>query len=698
MEHTLAPTNVSQLAERWTIPSNGSDFSAPIVVGDTLYFGSWNGTESAVNASTGAIEWSRFLGTDPCGYNPMGISSTPTYANGTLYLGGGDGYWYALNAKTGAVDWRYFLGAPPSLNNYNWASALVYRNSLYIGVASCFDNPLIPGELLQLNITPPYTVNHTFDVVPPGQTGGSIWTTPALDPANNTLWISTGNEGNDTPPYPPYVNAIVALNASTLTVLGSWQIGSSYVGDDEDFGSTPTLCYTVSGVPMVVATNKNGIAYALDRSNVSSSGSWNPVWTLNTGGGFSSGAFDGHTLYLAGSALYAVNPANGSVYWTNSNVSGVYSALTAANGVVYVGSGSSIYAIDAANGSTLWNVTVPGGGSIVAESVVFNGQLYVPSGNYGAEGNLTAYGIPLTGAATVHPLNGTAPLYTEFRAQAHGGLVPYSYRWEFGDGTAGFGASAGHVYAAGNWTATVWINDSAGRSLEESFRVSVKPHPTDPGLSVSIAATPEQGVAPLEVLLNASEHGGILPPYRYDWSFGDGSNGSGVSVYHRYASAGVFAVNLTVLDSANNSAVATTTLDAVSPLVGTIVSSFRNATCPGSSPLGAIQLVLNATATGGKSPDSYQWTLNNETHLTGAEVVVNYSGPVHVSLTVTDSLGDTSTSAMEITHVVYNFPSCPPSSSSASAATAYVEVGLGAAALLAAGLVVVVIRRRRLRP
>jgi outer membrane protein assembly factor BamB len=128
-ERTIAPSNVSNLTELWTLPENGSDFSAPIVVNNTMYYGSWNGYEYAVNVATGEVEWSDYLGTDPMcgGYQPMGISSTPTYLNGTLYLGGGDGYWYALNATTGDIEWSYNVGALPAVNNYDWASALVYR-------------------------------------------------------------------------------------------------------------------------------------------------------------------------------------------------------------------------------------------------------------------------------------------------------------------------------------------------------------------------------------------------------------------------------------------------------------------------------------------------------------------------------------------------------------------------------------------
>jgi outer membrane protein assembly factor BamB len=394
-ERAIAPSNVSELQPVWTVPDNGSDFSAPIVVDGTVYYGSWSGNETAVNVTTGAVEWSTYLGTDPScgGYTPMGISSTPAYLDGTLFLGGGDGYWYALNASTGQTIWRYLVGTGAD-GFYDWASALLYGHSLYIGIASCFDSPLVPAGLIELNVSGAPTLTAQFNTTPPGQVGESIWTTPAMDPENHTLWLATGNE--NPPGYPINANAIVGLNSTTLNVSGSWQV-PNVAGQDSDFGSTPLLFQTASGVPMVVASNKNGVAYALNRSNISSDGSWAPAWELNTEGGFSGGAFDGQTLYLAGgSTVYAVDPANGSVLWTAGmdGGGGILGSLSWANGLVYAAGGGAVEAIDAANGTVLWSYTLPGGQSAVTEPVVADGHLFVASGDYGTAGYLTAFALP----------------------------------------------------------------------------------------------------------------------------------------------------------------------------------------------------------------------------------------------------------------------------------------------------------------
>ena len=214
---------------------------------------------------------------------PAGSVVNPQYVNGTLYLGGGGGLtsdpdWYALNATTGDVEWQYQVG-PETTNYYNWASALTYHGSLYIGVASLLDNPLVPGQLRELNLTGNHAVSHAFDTVPPGEDGGSIWIPRPVDPTTNTVWVTTGNEATG---YPPFVNAIIGLNATTLNLSGSWQV-PNVSGEDSDFGSTPTLLMMPSGIPLVVASNKDGESYALNRSNIKTTGPWAPIWSLPHG-------------------------------------------------------------------------------------------------------------------------------------------------------------------------------------------------------------------------------------------------------------------------------------------------------------------------------------------------------------------------------------------------------------------------------
>jgi PKD repeat protein len=79
----------------------------------------------------------------------------------------------------------------------------------------------------------------------------------------------------------------------------------------------------------------------------------------------------------------------------------------------------------------------------------------------------------------------------------------------------------------------------------------------------SFTADPPSGEAPLLVLFDATEStdpDGTI--FAYDWDFGDGSTGTGVSPTHGYATDGLFNVTLTVTDDldATNEAMDTITV------------------------------------------------------------------------------------------------------------------------------------------
>ncbi|MCI4373724.1 MAG: PKD domain-containing protein, partial [Thermoplasmata archaeon] len=59
-------------------------------------------------------------------------------------------------------------------------------------------------------------------------------------------------------------------------------------------------------------------------------------------------------------------------------------------------------------------------------------------------------------------------------ANSTGGTGPVQFDWLFGDGTYGNGTNVSHVYAVpGNYTPRLWVNDSAGVSVEKTLNVSV---------------------------------------------------------------------------------------------------------------------------------------------------------------------------------------------------------------------------------
>ena len=94
----ISPSAAPTLTKLWSYNAGGIVASQVSVVGGTAYFGSWNGYENAVNATTGAVEWKTYLGVttappaDNCFPSTAGVDSAAAVVNGVVYVGGGDNY------------------------------------------------------------------------------------------------------------------------------------------------------------------------------------------------------------------------------------------------------------------------------------------------------------------------------------------------------------------------------------------------------------------------------------------------------------------------------------------------------------------------------------------------------------------------------------------------------------------------------
>src|SRR5437764_4610548 len=404
---TISTSNAGQLVKNWTFKTGGVIGSSPTEVGGIVYAGSWDGYEYALDAATGTLKWKTYLGqtsVSVCNPPQAGITSTATVLNGVVYIGGGDSYWYALDATSGAILWKVFTGDNSATGGYyNWSSPLIYNGYAYIGIASFGDCPLVQGQLLQVDLNSHQIVN-TLNIVPAGQVGGGIWGSPSLDTTSNTIYVTTGTEGN---PSQPYSQAMLAIDASTLTVKSSWKLPEGQAITDSDFGTTPTFFNDASGNPMVVTINKNGYAYAFNRANLAAG----PVWSQQIAiggacptcgeGSVSPGTFGNGRLYLAGGqttingtgylgSVRALDPATGKFLWQHTTPGPVLGALVYDNGLVIEAGGALLEVLDAATGARLYSYAI----SNIAYSApsVANGQVFV--GN--VDGNVYAFDLSTT--------------------------------------------------------------------------------------------------------------------------------------------------------------------------------------------------------------------------------------------------------------------------------------------------------------
>jgi PKD repeat protein len=151
---------------------------------------------------------------------------------------------------------------------------------------------------------------------------------------------------------------------------------------------------------------------------------------------------------------------------------------------------------------------------------------------------------PLVASATSSRSLGDAPVATTLTGSATGGVAPYTYAWNLGDGTSSAASQAAHSYgSAGTYTATLTVTDSRGVSSQSTTHISVYP-----ALNVSTSASPTTGKAPLHVHFTVSASGG-LSPYTFSWTFGDGAAGAGSTTTHAYA-VGTYHPTLTIHDAA----------------------------------------------------------------------------------------------------------------------------------------------------
>src|SRR5256885_4309283 len=182
-EVVLSPSNAEHLTKLWSFKTGGGIAASAAIVNNTVYIGSWDGYEYALDALTGFLKWKTYLciTTARCVPAKIGITSSATVQNNIVYVGGGDSYWYALDAYTGAILWKVYTGDNSADKGYyNWSSPLIYNGFAYIGIASNCDNPLVPGKLLKVSLNSHRVVN-SFSVVNEKEVGGGIWTSPTLD-------------------------------------------------------------------------------------------------------------------------------------------------------------------------------------------------------------------------------------------------------------------------------------------------------------------------------------------------------------------------------------------------------------------------------------------------------------------------------------------------------------------------------------
>ena len=237
-------------------------------------------------------------------------------------------------------------------------------------------------------------------------------------------------------------------------------------------------------------------------------------------------------------------------------------------------------------------------------------------------------------ASAVVPAAGEPVL---FSVGVTGGVAPYEYNFEFGDGTFLDNtslAATSHTFGAnGSFCVAVVVSDSAspvngGASARVAIGVGDAP-PPDCGndtLPLSVTPTPNIGVrdAPADFPELFSVSGGSTAAGTLSPSLQFVSNDSYVSACDCtiFRAPGTYSVTGYGNDSENEQATATTNVTVAPPIVGTFTA---NRTV-GIAPL-TVEFHAEATGGTGANASSTVWTFGNGANAVGASVTTTYSAP-----------------------------------------------------------------------
>ena len=283
----------------------------------------------------------------------------------------------------------------------------------------------------------------------------------------------------------------------------------------------------------------------------------------------------------------------------------------------------------------------------------------------GGGGNQTS---PITVVVTRDIGDGTsAPALWSLEADAHGGEPPYTYSWDFGDGTTGEGCCPDHVYETpGDYVATVTATDAAGNIGTDSVGIRVD---TPIGLKIHVRADLIEGpeapatysftVLMYDPISNRSDS-----DYTYHWDFGDGqtSDPPGRTTTHTYENPGVYFPKVTVTDPDGNTAFEDEGRRIVVPAQSFEVQITRDIQDGTEAPSTWCFEPAFVTGAEGVPPYSYTWDFGDGTTSSDREVCHTFeqAGDYEVTLTVHDSAGGEASASTTIRVLPPLEPTTPP--------------------------------------
>jgi PQQ-dependent dehydrogenase (methanol/ethanol family) len=396
-----------------------------ISVDGVLYLETADNQIQAYDAITGKQLWSYIptLGYSNlcCGQIARGVA----VAYGKVFAAQLDGHVVALDARTGKLLWKseHAEILPQPFHFYSFTMApLVFNGLVLVGNAGAewptrgFLQALDAntGKLVwRFNTTaaPDQPGGNTWAGESWKYGGGSVWNTPAIDPANHLILFAVGNpnpdlDGSSRKGDNAYTDSIVAIDSRTGKIRWWYQQVAHDIWD-YDACAPVVLFDTVDAsgktVPAAAQAGKTGFVYIVNRLTGKLirksepfvpigpnymkplSDKWMTIWPANKGGAmWSPPAYSPQTKYFYTMGVheahdYIANKPLPEIYKPGTPIRGQYSGGDMAlNTKVFPPSGT-FSAVDTSTGKIAWQYKskrpMYGGALATASGLVFAGDM-----------------------------------------------------------------------------------------------------------------------------------------------------------------------------------------------------------------------------------------------------------------------------------------------------------------------------------
>lgn len=318
----------SSLSLKWKFDTSAPIYSSPVVVGNTVFIGSYDKFLYALDATTGKLKWK---------FETAGeILSTPAVSGGVIYFGSKDGFLYALNAGSGELKWKFESGGDI------FTSPVLGMDMVFFGSADTF--------VYALDIEDGERVWRTK--LKENAKYGGIYSSPAYIDGN--VFIASKNK------------KVYSMDAETGA--RNWSVSTKSA-----VYSSPVLS---DGLLYIASYDRKVYAFGYSGDEA------NPIFRRSLKEfAYSTPAIYGSSLYigLKNSQIMVLDKRTGKKKNTFTLSGAINSSIVIdSNGVMYVGcEDGNIYRLDASSGKVLWKYKT--GGGIHSTPAVVGARLYIGS-------------------------------------------------------------------------------------------------------------------------------------------------------------------------------------------------------------------------------------------------------------------------------------------------------------------------------